>query len=392
LETQSLTQILQKFVENKASPEEVRWLFSHFHTESEDQLMKLIMDGFAIDQHDNQPADADHVALDRVYDRLQNHIGFADHKPIYKPGRKIWKFAVAASIIAVASFGGYFLLDRHPESQTAYFKNDISPAHNRATLTLADGKKIILTKGLSGQLAQQAKTSIGINGQSAITYTSTGNTGTIAYNTLSTATGEQSPYPLILADGSKVWLDARSSITFPVAFSGKQRVVKITGEAYFEVFHDNARPFKVIVKNQTVEDIGTHFNISAFDDDKAITTTLLEGAVKVIVPAAPAGVLLKPGQQAVLNGSTLQLANADVEESMAWKNGYFRFNNEDIQSIMLKLSRWYNIDVAYDGAITTEKFYATSSRSKNISEVLNLLQKTKGVHFKIEGRRVTVMQ
>jgi len=314
--------------------------------------------------------------------------------PIHKEKAtvKLWpRIAVAASIILVASIGSYFLSHQHKESQTAYFKNDIAPGHNRATLTLADGKKIVLTKGLSGQLAQQAQTSIGINGRSAIIYTATGNPAAIIYNTLSTATGEQSPYPLVLADGSKVWLDAKSSITFPVAF-GKDRIVKITGEAYFEVVHDNARPFKVMVRNQTVEDIGTHFNVSAYDDEKAVTTTLLEGAVKVVTPGSTSGVLLKPGQQSVLKGSAFNVSNANLEETMAWKNGYFRFNNENIESIMLKLSRWYNIEVVYEGAVSAEKFYATSSRTKNISEVLNLLQKTKGVHFKIEGRRVTVMQ
>ena len=318
--------------------------------------------------------------------------------PIYR--LTAWtKVAAAASIILGLSFGGYFLLHKQQAEQTVYFKNDILPGHNQATLTLANGQKIILTKGLTGQLAQQGNTLIVVNGQNTIAYTAAGTNANlpVAYNTLSTAIGEQSPYPLILADGTRVWLDAESAITFPVAFSGKDRTVKVSGEAYFEVAHNDAHPFKVLVKDQTIEDIGTHFNISAYDDEKVITTTLLEGAVKVSVPEAPgqggqAGVLLKPGQQSVLKDDAFNVSNANIEETMAWKNGYFRFNNEKIESVMLKLSRWYNIDVKYEGAISDEKFYATSSRYRNISEVLTMLQKTNGVHFKIEGRRVTVMQ
>jgi transmembrane sensor len=312
---------------------------------------------------------------------------------------RLWpRIAAAASIILTLSFSGYLLWHKQQSRQTAYYKNDISPGHNQATLTLANGRKIILIKGLSGNLAQQGNMLIGVNSQNAVAYTAAGtNADSPVYNTLSTAIGEQSPYPLVLADGTKVWLNDESSITFPVVFNGKDRIVKITGEAYFEVAHNNVHPFKVTVKDQIIEDIGTHFNINAYNDEKVIKTTLLEGAVKVSVPTAASpsmktGVKLKPGQQSILNDNSLNVANADTEETLAWKNGYFRFNNEKIESIMRKLSRWYNIDVQYSGTIPDEEFYATSSRYKNISEVLKMLEKTKGVHFKIEGRRVAVMQ
>jgi len=319
---------------------------------------------------------------------------------IYPKTIKLWpRIAAAASVILALSFGGYFLLHKQRAEQTAYFKNDIPPGHNRATLTLANGEKIILTKGLSGQLAQQANTLIGINSQNTIAYTVAGKNvnKTVDYNTLSTAIGEQSPYPLVLADGTKVWLDAKSSITFPVAFTGKEREVKITGEAYFEVIHDSAHPFKVAVKDQIVEDIGTHFNINAYDDENTVRTTLLEGSVKISVPASSSalmkdGIMLNPGQQSVMNNVTFNIANSDIEKVMAWKNGYFRFNHDKIEDIMRELSRWYNIDVQYSGTRPDEKFYATISRNRNISEVLVMLENTKGVHFKIEGRRVTVMQ
>lgn len=313
--------------------------------------------------------------------------------------RTIWpRIAVAASIILAISVGSYFMIYKNHE-EVPYFANDILPGRNQATLTLANGQKIVLTRGLSGQLAQQGSTTIGVSSQNAITYTTSGEDthSAVTYNTLSTAVGEQSPYPLVLPDGTRVWLDAMSSITFPVSFKGKDRTVKVSGEAYFEVVHNDAQPFKVILKNQIVEDIGTHFNISAYDDGSETTTTLLEGAVKVSLSGTvPHGsrqeLLLKPGQQSVLKGNSLSAVDVDPQEAIAWKNGYFRFNNENIRSVMLQLSRWYDIEVQYLGPVPDEKFYATSSREKNISEVLTMLQKTKGVRFKIEGRRVTVMQ
>ncbi|PWG80531.1 iron dicitrate transport regulator FecR [Pararcticibacter amylolyticus] len=313
--------------------------------------------------------------------------------------RTIWpRIAVAASIVLAISVGSYFMIYKNNE-EVPYFANDILPGRNQATLTLANGQKIILTMGLSGQLAQQGNTTIGVSSQNAITYTTSGadTHSAVTYNTLSTAVGEQSPYPLVLPDGTRVWLDAMSSITFPVSFKGKDRTVKVSGEAYFEVVHNDAQPFKVILKNQIVEDIGTHFNISAYDDGSETTTTLLEGAVKVSLSGTvPHGsrqeLLLKPGQQSVLKGNSLSAVDVDPQEAIAWKNGYFRFNNENIRSVMLQLSRWYDIEVQYLGPVPDEKFYATSSREKNISEVLTMLQKTKGVRFKIEGRRVTVMQ
>ncbi|WP_183573619.1 FecR family protein [Mucilaginibacter sp. X5P1] len=299
--------------------------------------------------------------------------------------RRLWtRFAAAASIVMCISFGGYYFLHKHQSEQTAYYKNDILPGHNQATLTLANGKKIILIKGLSGTLAQQGNTLIGVNGQSAIAYTAAGTNAnlSVSYNTLSTAVGEQSPYPLLLADGTKVWLNAQSSITFPTAFNGKERIVRITGEALFEVAHNADHPFKVQTEKQTIEDIGTTFNVNAYVDEPTTKTTLIEGKVKVN------GMFLEPGQQS--DGSHINAVN--TRRYTAWRNGDFYFENDNIQTVMRQLSRWYNIEINYEGDITTNKFYAQISRSKNISAILHILENTKGVHFKIEGRRVTVIE
>jgi transmembrane sensor len=301
-----------------------------------------------------------------------------------KTVRPLWtRFAAAASIVLCISFGGYYFLHEQRSGQSEY-KNDIPPGHNQATLTLANGKKIILVKGLSGTLAQQGNTQIGVNGQSAIAYTAAvANVDQPAtYNTLSTAVGEQSPYPLILADGTKVWLNAKSSITFPTAFSGKERIVRITGEALFEVAHNAEHPFKVQTKQQTIEDIGTTFDVNAYTDEPAMETTLVEGKVKVN------GMFLEPGQQG--DGSHIKTVN--TKRYIAWKNDDFYFEDDNIQTIMRELSRWYNIEIDYEGNIPAEGFDAQISRNKNISAVLHILENTKGVHFKIEGRRVTVIE
>jgi transmembrane sensor len=227
----------------------------------------------------------------------------------------------------------------------------------------------------------QGSTAIQIN--NGITYT-TGITAKAktAYNTLSTAIGEQSPYPLILSDGSKVWLNAQSSITFPTAFNGKERIVKIIGEALFEVAHNTKQPFKVLTDKQTIEDIGTTFDVNAYADEPTAKTTLIEGKVKVN------GMFLEPGQQS--DGSHIKTVN--TKRFIAWKSGDFYFEDDNIQTVMRQLSRWYNIEISSEGDVTTNGFNAQISRSKNISAILHILENTKGVHFKIEGRRVTVIE
>jgi ferric-dicitrate binding protein FerR (iron transport regulator) len=295
----------------------------------------------------------------------------------------LWlRIAAAASILLFVSVSGYFIWHKNTIAPTMVIaKNDLPPGHSQATLTLANGQKIILTKELNRNLTQGA-TAIKIN--NGITYT-TGlkdNIETISYNTLSTANGEQSPYPLILPDGSKVWLNAQSSITFPTAFNGKERIVKITGEALFEVFHNAKQPFKVQTQKQTIEDIGTVFNVNAYADEPATKTTLVAGKVKVN------DVFLEPGQQT--DGSHIRTVN--TKRYTAWKTGDFYFEDDSIQTVMRQLSRWYNIEVSYKGNMPTDGFNARITRSKNISAILQILENTKGVHFKIEGRRITVIE
>ncbi len=311
--------------------------------------------------------------------------------------KTMWpRIAVAASVLLAVSLGGYFILNKKPTQLIIKNqKQEIVPGTNKATLTLANGQKIILTNGLNGKLAQQGSTLVLVNSNRSITYTASAansaSAAQIQFNTLATVRGEQSPYPLVLADGTKVWLNAESSITFPTSFSGKERIVKITGEAYFEVVHDASHPFKVKVGDQTIEDLGTRFNINAYPDEPAMKTTLINGKVKISEDSQTA--LLKPGYQAVVSpsGSSIIVQAADLDQVMAWKNGNFEFEGTPLKDIMRQISRWYDVDISYQGTIEDVEFGGSISRSKNINEILSVLETTKGVHFKLDGRRIIVM-
>jgi transmembrane sensor len=269
---------------------------------------------------------------------------------------------------------------------------DISPGTNKATLTLGTGQRINLTDALNGTLATKAGVTIAKNkpGQIMFSFTSAEHVDH-TQNTISTPAGGQ--WEVKLSDVTQVWLNAASKLTFPASFSKLQnRIVTLEGEGYFEVAKDVAHPFIVISGNQRVEVLGTHFNINSYTDEPAIKTTLIEGRVKVSVLGISSPVILKPGDQSTVAGSAIHVESVNTEEAIAWKNGYFRFNDENIQSTMRKLSRWYNIDVLYGPGISTDGMNGKVSRYKNISQVLSALEATKTVHFKVEGRRVTVLK
>lgn len=310
-----------------------------------------------------------------------------------KRGPKWPRVAAAAAILLSLGIGSYYYITKPNQEQIAQIQvNDVVPGGNKAVLTLANGQHVVLTSAKNGRLAIQGNTEITKTADGNIVYNqTTGESAAISaltYNTVSTPVGGQ--YHLTLTDGTNVWLNAASSIKYPTAFTGGERKVEIFGEAYFEVAHNAAKPFRVQSNHQVVEVLGTHFNINSYADETATKTTLLEGSVKVT--GSNGFKFIKPGQQAVLSGNNLSVAQADVEEAVAWKNGYFRFNDEKIASIMRKLSRWYNIDVSFEGKMLEEGFNGKISRYKNISQTLKMLEKTKAVHFKVEGRRVTVIQ
>ena len=314
------------------------------------------------------------------------------------PGKIVYlrRIAAAAILIGVIGFAGYFSMTKSVKSPLASVTTqpaqlvvaDALPGSKGAVLTLSNGQQIILDSAGNGQLASQGGTTI-INKNGEVVYdVKEADAGEVLYNTMSTAKGRQ--YQLILSDGTKVWLNSASSIRYPAAFAGNVRNVSITGEAYFEVAKDKAKPFIVAVNNMEVKVLGTHFNINAYADEEAIKTTLLEGSVQVSNAADVA--MLVPGQQSRLykTGAIQTISNADLEEAVAWKNGVFIFNNADIQAVMRQVGRWFDLEVAYEGAIPKDSFGGKLPMDAKVTEVLAALQQTQ-VHFRIEGKRLIVM-
>ena len=302
-----------------------------------------------------------------------------------------WKIpAIAAAVLLV--IGTWFFFPKFTsDEQDATFiaTNNIAPGKEDATLTLADGRKILLSDALNGELAVEAGVKITKSADGQLYYELlNGDKTAVGLNTLSTTNGQS--YRIRLPDGSFVHLNAASSLSYSSQLvSNGKRNVKLTGEGYFEVAKNREYPFVVETNQQQIEVVGTHFNINAYADDGAVRTTLEEGAVKV--RSGNTVLNITPGEQAVSKNGNLSVTAADLEEVLAWKNGYFRFNEEKLSNVMAKLAKWYNIEVVYTSNTNDETFTGTLSRDKNISQALNILEKTNGVKFKIEGRRITVM-
>lgn len=268
---------------------------------------------------------------------------------------------------------------------------DVAPGGDKAILTLSDGRQIVLEDKPDGQIAAQGNTTIIKMNSGMLSYRgSTKNNSEVPesqLNTISTPIGGQ--FQVILSDGTKVWLNAASSITFPSQFSGNVREVSTTGETYFEVAKLKNRkgkiPFRVSTGQQKIEVLGTQFNINAYGDQKQYQTTLVEGSIRI--SRNKQSKLLQPGQQAItpLENETINISEADVEKAIAWKNGLFKFDNTDIISLMKQLERWYPIEIVYDGKIPNEHFFGKIDRNYTLSEVLKVLQLGQ-VHFKIDDK------
>ncbi|ANI89665.1 hypothetical protein A9P82_10420 [Arachidicoccus ginsenosidimutans] len=272
-------------------------------------------------------------------------------------------------------------------------EHDIAPGGNKAILTLADGSKVMLDSVRKGLVVNQIGCNIVKTDSGLLTYqrnNKDGNLASVGYNILSTPRGGQ--YKLILPDGSKVWLNAASSIRYPVAFAGKERVVEITGEAYFEVIHNDKLPFRVKTGNSIVEDVGTHFNINAYSDEPNMKVSLLEG--KVRINTNKASTILVPGQQGQINniGIVKVTTDTDIESSVAWKNGYFDFEDgENLQGIMRQISRWYDVNVEYEGNVPDMHFGGKITRDCNLSEVLKILSYS-NIRYRMEDKNLIIMK
>ncbi|MGZ3751976.1 MAG: FecR family protein [Mucilaginibacter sp.] len=334
--------------------------------------------------------DPEHLKQDQKesLERLLAGIGDRGHKRIGP-----WYIAAAAILVLFTAFGIYHLFtdkkNRLPEYAVKPAAKEIAPGRNKAILTLANGRTINISDTKNGQIATQAGVTIDKTGDGQVKYEADKGTAslTTAMNTISVPRGGK--YQLVLADGTKVWLNAASSLKFPAAFSGGERIVELTGEAYFEVTHNAKQPFKVKTAGQVVQDLGTRFNVNSYTDEDGIATTLVEGSVKIY--DAKGQTLLSPGQQYLLKtGGMSEIKNdVDIDEITAWKSDMFQFDNANIQTIMRQVARWYDIDVEFKGPVPNYTYHGKISRNSNASQVLKILALS-GINFTIEGRTIIV--
>jgi len=330
------------------------------------------------------------MAKQKVWNSLPIHEANTSKTVKLFPSKLIKRIAVAAVAILSLSLGYYFIQKSQRNLDKPLAKHEqILPGGNKAVLTLADGTTLDLNLAQNGLLSHSNGTNIVKAADGKIVYNNnTSETKSVAWNTLSIPAGGY--YNVILSDGTVVWLNAKSSLKYPTEFTGKERIVELNGEGYFEVAHRNSQPFKVITEHQTVEVLGTHFNINAYHDEQSTTTTLLEGRVKV--SASGTQKTLSPNQQAKLKDGSMSITQCNAENTIDWVNNDFIFDNEDLSSIMRKISRWYNVEISYPSHLANLEFTGSISRSKNITQVLKIMELTGMVNFKIEGRRITVMQ
>jgi ferric-dicitrate binding protein FerR (iron transport regulator) len=375
-----LRELLKKYREGTASPDEIEYLHTYydaFELTEADQLLS--------EEARNERKGRIKYSLDQAIVHQEQVL------PVRKLRLRNW--LIAACLLLAAGSGIFWWMQQpatNPPVAELSVKpgpTDIGPGDNRAVLVLADGSTVLLDDAAQGELSRQANAVVNKTADGQLVYEN--QTGTdpapLVYNTISTPRAGQ--YRLTLTDGTKVWLNAATSLQFPASFSGTERRVKLSGEAYFEVAKNSLQPFIVETPRQTIEVLGTHFNVNAYEEEIATKTTLLEGRVKVATGSSSA--ILQPGQQAASGTGAIQVNEADTEEAVAWKNGYFKFNKADIQTIMRQLERWYDVEVEYRGAVPTDLFVGKINRSENISGVLRVLELSE-VQFKIENRKIIV--
>lgn len=381
-------ELFRRYMSGSLSAGEIRLFRSMaLRPENKAKLSQLLQEAF------NDPEYAEHADFDatEMAEEIMMKAKQSEVIPVLHPARKpivarSWfKYAAAAAIFLL-------LLAVSWEWNTHKRKNKIAPVAQteqgtaRPVLILGDGTRIALDSAANGAIAQQGSAQVIklANGQLAYKQFSQENTG-LVYNTMQTPNG--CLYQLILPDGSHVWLNAASSIRYPAAFPDNKRMVEVSGEAYFDIAKDDKKPFIVTAKGMEVQVLGTAFNIMAYADEDAVKTTLVQGAVKV-----NAGRVLHPGEQAVLSASgELVINKPAMEEILGWKNGEFNFKETNISAIMRQVSRWYDVEVKYEGDMSGIELSGIVARTATISQLLKALELTKIVRFKIQGRTITVM-
>ncbi|UEG55182.1 DUF4974 domain-containing protein [Mucilaginibacter daejeonensis] len=389
MSNQRISYLLRRYADNSISKEEYLELISFFKLKGNDDEIDTALDDI---WNSLSPDDVEHHEMRDLYKRLIANPRFQSKNKVRK--MYTWLPYAAAAILVVALSVTLYLRYNvsNKQSIALRYKNDVSPGSNKATLTLADGKIIDLAGIKSGELNVQPGMHIfkTRNGQLIYKFDNKGNSvdDTVSFNTITTPKGGQ--YQINLPDGSQVWLNAASSLKFPIRFGRRDRKVTLTGEGYFEVAHNAKKPFTVMTADQQVMVLGTRFNINSYRDNAGILTTLLEGSVRVT--EAGFGQMIKPGEQAESSATGINVSRVEAEDAIAWKNGLFVYNDQDLESIMKQVARWYNVQVVFEDANVKKQLYSGSlSRFKDLSQLLEVLEATGSVHFKIEGRVVTAM-
>jgi hypothetical protein len=390
LEKENFHKLLDKYIAGEASLEEEQRLlnfYGSFKSSSEIESipgMKNLKDKI----------------FDKISDKITPEEDYSRSFNLYY----LKSFSIAAMILLTITTGIYFYSNRTIQVEEQFVeinvKNDILPGNNKAILTLANGSKISLDDAANGLLASEGNIAITKTENGEIVYEKNNLNKNndilnhVAINTIQTPKGGK--FQVRLPDGSKVWLNSASTLSYPTAFTGSERKVKLKGEAYFEIASNKKIPFRVESDGQIVEVLGTHFNINSYDDEDFTKTTLLEGSVKVILHSKSDVLgktrMLKPGEQSLTNSSQsgIRIENADTEKAVAWKNGYFKFKNTPIQQIMREVERWYDVELVYEGTMPTDEFTGFISNEVNISGVLKILEQSGGVKFSVKGKKIKV--
>ncbi|MCS3554215.1 MULTISPECIES: FecR family protein [unclassified Sphingobacterium] len=305
-----------------------------------------------------------------------------------------WTSAAALLLIFIGVIFWYHSFEYQSNKKQAINVQVIKPGSSRAVLTLDNGEKIYLDSTIGGQVALQSGVRIVKSSDGSLLYETVNNSesdqATVSYNTIEVPSGGQ--WQVILPDGSHVWLNSQSKLKYPVKFIGSERKIELEGEGYFEVAKDKTMPFRVVTENQTIEVIGTHFNVNAYSDEKTTITTLIEGSVKVAHRKLSDAILLKPDQQTSLTDNGIKLTDVDPESAIAWKRGMFFLNDEPLEVIMRKIARWYDVEIVYKNVDKGLRFGGSVSRYDHIGKILTKLEFAGDIHFKIEGRRIIVMK
>jgi len=378
--------------ESEWTSKEMQWLLNYLQNSDGTELIQLMQKHFSDDLENSKGISPE--ASRKIFKAIHQKIRL-ESKTVKRRVIPVRRIAIAASVIGLLLMSAFLLSNKVGKKEIVTggvnnqrFKDDVSPGGDKAILTLADGSAVVLDEAQNGTLAQQGSSKVIKLGGKIMYDPANKNSKEIVYNTITTPNGGQ--YQLELPDGSLVWLNSTSSIHFPTSFAGKERRVEITGEAYFEVAKNRDMPFIVTVNNAEVQVLGTHFNVNAYNDEENVKTTLLEGSVKFV--SGDNISMLKPGQQSQLtnNGLIKVLNNVDVEEVVAWKNGMFDFENAGIEIVMRQLSRWYDVEIEYNGK-TDDLFIAEMRRNIKLSDALKALELTGKVKFDIQGKKIIVM-